>query len=108
MWIPEDIVSQLEALPVEEVAWRLGVAVRRYMALCFMHDDHHQSLAFNSETNTFYSFACQWGGGPIRMVQEHEERLFTEACIWLADKFDIPLPVMQNNGTQAASTTYAE
>ena len=72
MRIPEDIVSQLEALSVEEVVRRLGVAVRRHMALCFMHDDHHPSLAFNSEKNTFYSIACLRGDGPIRMVQEHE------------------------------------
>ena len=68
-----------------------------------MHVNHHQSLAFNTEKNTFYCFACQWGGGPIGLVQEHEGWSFTEACIWLADQFDIPLPVMQNNGTQAAS-----
>ena len=91
MRIPEDIVSLLEALPVEEVARRLGVAVRRHMAICFMHDDHHPSLAFNPSKNTFYCFACQKGGDPIRLVQEHQGWAFPEACAWLANQFGIPL-----------------
>lgn len=91
MRIPEDIVSLLEALPVEEVARRLGVAVRRHMAICFMHDDHHPSLAFNPAKNTFYCFACQKGGDPIRLVQEHQGWAFPEACAWLANQFGIPL-----------------
>ena len=72
MTIPEEIVERLNALPVEEVARRLGMEVGRHRALCFMHDDHHPSLSFNVRKNIYYCFVCQKGGGPIRLVQDCE------------------------------------
>lgn len=35
MNIPQNIISRLNELPIEEVADRLGIEVRRHKALCF-------------------------------------------------------------------------
>ena len=92
MSIPKEIVAQLNALPIEEVARRLGMEVGRHKALCFMHDDHHPSLAFNVRKNMFYCFVCQKGGGSIRLVQDHQGWSFLEACAWLGAEFGIWWP----------------
>ena len=102
MSIPEEIVEQLDAVSIEEVAERLGMEVRRHKALCFMHDDHHPSLGFNVRKNMFYCFVCQKGGGPIRLVQEHEGWTFQEACVWLGAEFGIwnAPPIPPQGGTK--------
>ena len=40
MTIPDITLKLLRELPVEEVARRLGISIKRHSALCFMHDDH--------------------------------------------------------------------
>lgn len=92
MVVPEEIVRQLQALPIEEVARRLGLGVSRHKALCFMHDDHHPSLGFNTQKNFYFCFVCQRGGGPIQLVQSHEGWSFVEACTWLGNEFGIWTP----------------
>ena len=89
MTIPEDIVRKLNELLIEEVAGALGITVTKHKARCFMHDDHKPSLTFNNKKNMFFCFVCNKGGGPIRLVQEHEGWAFKEACIWLANRFNI-------------------
>ena len=93
MIVPEEIVQQLQALPVEEVARRLGLEVSRHKAPCFMHDDHHPSLGFNTQKNFYFCFVCHRGGGPIQLVQAHEGWPFVEACTWLGKEFAIWTPM---------------
>ena len=92
MRIPEDIVALLNELPVESVAEKLGLDVKRHKAVCFMHDDHDPSLKFNSTKNMFFCFVCDKGGGPIQLVMEHERCSFLDACVWLAKEFGIIIP----------------
>ena len=92
MTIPKEIVERLKGVPIEEVARRLGMEVGRHKALCFMHDDHHPSLAFNVRKNMYYCFVCQKGGGPIQLVQAHQGWSFPEACVWLGAEFGIWWP----------------
>lgn len=92
MRIPEEIVQQLNELAIEDVAARLDISVSRHKACCFMHDDQHPSLSFNTKKNMFYCFVCNKGGGPIQLVQEHNNYSFQEACIWLGKEFNICWP----------------
>ena len=85
-------MERLKGVPIEEVARRLGMEVGRHKALCFMHDDHHPSLAFNVRKNMYYCFVCQKGGGPIQLVQAHQGWSFPEACVWLGAEFGIWWP----------------
>lgn len=92
MRIPEDIVTRLNELPIQIVAEKLGIDVRKHKAQCFMHDDHEPSLRFSPSKNMFFCFVCNKGGGPIQLVMEHEGWNFQEACFWLAKEFNIIIP----------------
>lgn len=92
MRIPEDIVGRLNELPIESVAEKLGMAIKRHKAICFMHKDHTPSLKFSPSKNMFFCFVCDKGGGPIQLVMEHEGWSFQEACLWLAKEFNIIIP----------------
>lgn len=97
MMILDAIVDRLKALPIEEVAERLGMTIERHAALCFMHNDHVPSLKFNVSRNIYRCFVCDKGGGPIRLVQEYKALPFQEACAWLADQFNIWRPGDERN-----------
>ena len=92
MLIPGVIVKQLNELPIEEVAGRLGMSINRHRALCFLHNDHTPSLKFSIGKNLFHCFVCAKCGGPIKLVQEFNAWKFQDACIWLAEQFNIWRP----------------
>lgn len=92
MVIPDYVVNQLNELPIEDVAEKLGISIRSHKALCFMHDDHTPSLTFAPQKNLFFCFVCSKGGGPIQLVCEYEGWKFQEACIWLAAQYGIWRP----------------
>lgn len=96
MRIPYDVVGRLNELPIENVAEKMRVMVKRHKALCFMHDDHTPSLKFTPSKNMYYCFVCDKGGGPIQLVMEHQGWSFQDACLWLAKEFNIIIP--EGNG----------
>ena len=96
MIIPQNIIVRLNELPIEEVANRLGIEVRRHKALCFKHDDHNPSITFSINKNIYKCWVCGGGGGPIKLVQDKEELNFQEACIWLGQKFNVWWPEGNN------------
>ena len=88
-YIDEETKKKLLDLPVEEVAEALGIKVKRHQALCFMHDDHHPSLAFNTSSNRWKCYVCNVWGNSIDLVQRYHNLSFVDACQWLADHFNI-------------------
>ncbi len=78
-------LQQLRDLPIEEVAWRLGMEVTQHKALCPFHDDHHASLSFNVKKNCFRCFVCEAKGGTIDLVMKVRRVGFIEACRWLGE-----------------------
>ena len=78
-------LQQLRALPIEEVAERMGMEVTRHKALCPFHDDHHASLSFNVRKNTYRCFVCGEHGGTIDLVMHLLHKDFKEACSWLSN-----------------------
>ena len=96
MNIPQNIIVRLNELPIEEVANRLGIEVKRHKALCFMHDDHNPSITFSTNKNIYKCWVCGGGGGPIKLVQDKEGLNFQEACIWLGQKFNVWWPEANN------------
>ena len=77
-------LQQLRDLPIEGVAERLGLEVRRHTALCPFHNDHHPSLSFNVRKNTFRCFVCDAHGGTLDLVMRTLHKDFREACEWLS------------------------
>ena len=84
-------IERLRAIPIEQVAERLGLHVARHKSLCPFHDDHHASLTYNTRRNTFRCFVCDAHGGTIDLVMRHLGKTFTEACRWLADRHNVIL-----------------
>ena len=44
----QEQITLLRAIPIEDLASRLGLDVRHHKALCPFHNDHHASLSFAS------------------------------------------------------------
>ena len=84
-------LQKLRELPVEGVAERLGLNVKKHKSLCPFHNDHHASLSFKVSKNTFRCFVCGASGGPIDLVMKYLGKDFREACRWLADENNIIL-----------------
>jgi len=80
-------LQQLRDLPIEGVAERLGMEVKRHKALCPFHDDHHASLSFNVRKNSYRCFVCDAHGGTIDLVMGVGKMGFREACEWLNSGF---------------------
>ena len=85
-------LQKLRELPIEGVAERLGLQVTRHKALCPFHDDHHASLSFSVNRNTFRCFVCNASGGTIDLVMRYLNKDFLEACRWLGDGALTPPP----------------
>lgn len=92
MVIPKHIIERIEALNIEEVAEKLGIHVVKHNALCFMHQDHTPSISFSTSKNMYRCWVCDQGGGCIQLVQDKLGCDFKQACIWLADQFNIWWP----------------
>ena len=84
-------LQKLRDLPIEGVAERLGLQVTRHKCLCPFHDDHHASMSFKVNKNTYRCFVCGESGGPIDLVMKYLRKDFREACRWLADENNIIL-----------------
>ena len=84
-------LQKLRDLPIEGVAERLGLQVKMHKCLCPFHDDHHASMSFKVNKNTYRCFVCGESGGPIDLVMKYLRKDFREACRWLADENNIIL-----------------
>lgn len=88
-------------IPIELVAQRLGIDVRRHRSLCFMHDDHHPSLNFYVRNNSWFCFVCDRGGDSISLVMEYLHVDFKSALAWLAENFNIDAADIPSTFTSA-------
>ena len=84
-------LQNLRDLPIEAVAERLGLGVKRHKCLCPFHNDRHPSLSFRTSTNSYRCFVCDASGGTIDLVMNHLHVGFREACRWLADEHNVIL-----------------
>ena len=87
--------ERLNAIPITEVARRLGCQLRRsgsvVKTLCPWHEDKRPSLTLYERTgeNHCHCFSCGKGGSVISFTMQHEEWSFQEACRWLSTEFGI-------------------
>ncbi len=84
-------LQELRDLPIEEVAERLGLRVKRHKSLCPFHTDSHPSLSYCTSKNMYRCFVCEAKGGTIDLVMRLLHLDFREACRWLADKHNVIL-----------------
>ncbi len=81
----QEQISLLRAIPIEDLASRLGLDVRHHKALCPFHNDHHASLSFNVRRNTYRCFVCDAHGDTIDLVRHLLNKDFQQACLYLSD-----------------------
>ena len=78
----QEQITILRAIPIEDLASRLGLDVRHHKALCPFHNDHHASLSFNVRKN----------GDTIDLVRHLLNKDFQQACLYLSDGSIEPIP----------------
>jgi len=61
-------LASVKAIPILEVAKRLGIVVKGKTALCFGgHDKSSLSLNFDPNKNLWHCFGCGKGGDSIKL-----------------------------------------
>ena len=78
-------ISQLRSLPIEGVAERLGLSVRRHRSLCPFHDDSHPSMTYYVGRNTYKCFVCDAYGGVIDLAM----KVLGIGIVGTSDKIDL-------------------
>lgn len=87
-------INKLRDLSILNVATRLGITLKGTgqegrRAICPYHNDKNPSLHFSRKKNIFKCFVCGAKGDLFKLVMDHENLTFTEACAWLIKEFDI-------------------
>ena len=88
----QEQITLLRAIPIEDLASRLGLDVHHHKALCPFHNDHHASLSFNVRKNTYRCFVCDAHGDTIDLVRHLLNKDFQQACLYLSDGSIEPIP----------------
>lgn len=85
-------INRLRDLPIEDVAQRLGLDVKRHLTTCFVHHDHKPSMHFNVKKNTAHCYSCgAHFSGSIDLTMHVLNKSFLEACEWLANAHNVIL-----------------
>lgn len=82
--------DKINEIRITDVLGKLDIAlVKGRRAKCFMHDDHHPSLTVYPNTNSWFCYTCNKGGGVIDLVKEYFKYDTDKACRWLEIEYDI-------------------
>ena len=89
-------LQKIHEVPIFDVCSKLGITLKgkgklTKRTLCWHHNDTHPSMRVNKEKNLYKCFVCGEGGDVIKLVQEHENLDFLEACNWLVKEFNVIL-----------------
>ena len=95
----------LRAIPIEDLASRLGLDVRHHKALCPFHNDRHPSLSFNVRKNTYRCFVCDAHGDTIDLVRHLLNKDFQQACLYLSDGSIEPIPAHSTHSPHSPHET---
>ena len=97
----QEQITILRAIPIEDLASRLGLDVRHHKALCPFHNDRHASLSFNVRKNTYRCFVCDSHGDTIDLVRHLLNKDFQQACLYLSDGSIEPIPAHPTHSTHS-------
>ena len=80
-------IDKLKAIPIVEVAERLGIKVSGHKARCVFHSpDRHPSLRFYENKGSAHCFTCgKHISNTIDLVMQVMNCSFVKACQWLSD-----------------------
>jgi DNA primase len=93
----DDLRRQADIVRVVQDYVSLKKKGANWMACCPFHQEKTPSFSVNPSKEIFYCFGCQKGGSVFNFVMEIERVSFPEAIKIVAEKVNMPLPVMQEN-----------
>ena len=93
----EDLKRQADIVRVVQDYVSLKKKGANWMACCPFHQEKTPSFSVSPSKEIFYCFSCQKGGSVFTFVMEMERVSFPEAIKIVAEKVNMPLPVMQDN-----------
>lgn len=92
----QDFLRELEArCPIDEIASSYVNLKRRgknLVGLCPFHNEKTPSFNIYPESNSFYCFGCNKGGGVFQFVMGVENLAFPDAVRWLAQRAGMQVP----------------
>jgi DNA primase len=71
---------------------------RNYFGLCPFHNEKSPSFSVSPDRQYFHCFGCHKGGDVFTFVSEIEKIPFKESIEMLAERANIQLPTLENNG----------
>jgi DNA primase len=90
----DDLRRQADIVRVVQDYVSLKKKGANWMACCPFHQEKTPSFSVNPAKDIFFCFGCQKGGSVFNFVMEIERVSFPEAVKIVAEKANVPLPVM--------------
>jgi DNA primase len=90
----DDLRRQADIVRVIQDYVSLKKKGANWMACCPFHQEKTPSFSVNPAKDIFYCFGCSKGGSVFNFVMEIERVSFPEAVKIVAEKANVPLPVM--------------
>ncbi len=78
---------------------------QNYFGLCPFHQEKTPSFSVNPAKQIFYCFGCGAGGNVISFIMRIEKISFPEAVFHLARKYNISIPLEEENSEEARLKT---
>ena len=104
----DDLRRQADIVRVVQDYVSLKKKGANWMACCPFHQEKTPSFSVNPSKDIFYCFGCQKGGDVFKFVAEMERVSFPEAIKIVAEKVNMPLPAMQDDGKYEARRKEAD
>jgi len=93
----DDLRRQADIVRVIQDYVSLKKKGANWMACCPFHQEKTPSFSVNPSKDIFYCFGCSKGGSVFNFVMEMERVPFPEAVRIVAEKANVPLPVMEED-----------
>ncbi|MFL6210186.1 MAG: DNA primase [Pyrinomonadaceae bacterium] len=93
----DDLRRQADIVRVVQDYVSLKKKGANWMACCPFHQEKTPSFSVNPAKDIFFCFGCQKGGTVFNFVMEIERVTFPEAVRIVAEKANVPLPVMEED-----------
>ena len=93
----DDLRRQADIVRVVQDYVALKKKGANWMACCPFHQEKTPSFSVNPAKDIFYCFGCAKGGSVFNFVMEIERVTFPEAVRIVAEKANVPLPVLEED-----------
>ncbi len=94
----DDLRRQADIVRVIQDYVSLKKKGANWMACCPFHQEKTPSFSVNPAKEIFFCFGCQKGGSVFNFVMEIERVSFPEAIKIVAEKSNVPLPALVDDG----------